>query len=89
VFFFFSDFLFFWDLRYLQESLLTREQNTLSGTSFSAAHAAGLGAYLLGLKPNLSPEELGDYIQSIATRDVVKGLQPGTKNLLAYNGIDL
>lgn len=61
----------------------------LSGSSFSCAHAAGLGAYLLGLHPNMSPVDLGEYMQEIATKDVIKNLPPGTKNLLAYNGIDL
>ncbi|KAK4451325.1 peptidase S8/S53 domain-containing protein [Podospora aff. communis PSN243] len=62
---------------------------TLSGTSMAAAHVSGLAAYFLGLKPNMSPVELGEYIQSIATRDVIAGLPADTKNLLAYNGIDL
>ncbi|KAK0752747.1 peptidase S8/S53 domain-containing protein [Schizothecium vesticola] len=63
--------------------------NALSGTSFSAAHVSGLAAYFLGLKPNMPVPELGKYIQSVATRDVITGLPVGTKNLLAYNGIDL
>ncbi|KAK0655053.1 peptidase S8/S53 domain-containing protein [Cercophora newfieldiana] len=62
---------------------------TLSGTSFSAAHVSGLAAYFLGLMPNTPPVQLGEYIQSIATKDAIKDLPVGTKNLLAYNGIDL
>ena len=64
-------------------------QNTLSGTSFSAAHLSGLAAYFLGLKPDTPVPELGGFMQSVATRDVITGLPVGTKNLLAYNGIDL
>ncbi|KAK0633955.1 oryzin precursor [Immersiella caudata] len=62
---------------------------SLSGTSMAAAHVSGLAAYFLGLKPNTPVAELGGYVQSIATRDVIVDLPEGTKNLLAYNGVDL
>ncbi|KAK4662874.1 hypothetical protein QC763_602420 [Podospora pseudopauciseta] len=64
--------------------------NTLSGTSFAAAHITGLGSYLFGL-PNASQTgaNMCAYIQSIATVGVLTGVPAGTVNLLAYNGWDL
>ncbi|KAK4177005.1 putative protease [Triangularia setosa] len=64
--------------------------NTLSGTSFAAAHITGLGAYLFGL-PNASQTAVNmcAYMQSIATANVLSGVPAGTVNLLAYNGWDL
>ncbi|KAK0672596.1 putative protease [Cercophora samala] len=64
--------------------------NTLSGTSFAAAHITGLGSYLFGL-PNASQNggNMCAYIQSIATVGVLSGVPAGTVNLLAYNGWDL
>ncbi|KAK4204970.1 putative protease [Triangularia verruculosa] len=64
--------------------------NTLSGTSFAAAHITGLAAYLFGL-PNASQTagNMCAYMQSIATANVLTGVPAGTVNLLAYNGWDL
>ncbi|KAK5662261.1 hypothetical protein OQA88_8166 [Cercophora sp. LCS_1] len=64
------------------------DTETMSGTTMATAHAAGLGAYLLGLHGKKTPADLGSYMQSIATKDVLVGVPVGTKNLLAYNGID-
>ncbi|OTB09442.1 hypothetical protein M426DRAFT_256596 [Hypoxylon sp. CI-4A] len=59
--------------------------NTLSGTSMASPHIAGLGAYFLGLGGPKRPEELCAYIQSIASKDILTGVRPRTKNLLAFN----
>ncbi|KAK3951335.1 alkaline protease [Pseudoneurospora amorphoporcata] len=61
----------------------------VSGTTYAAAHIAGLGAYLLSLPSSLTAQGLCAYIQSIATAGVLTGVPSGTVNLLAYNGWDI
>ena len=61
-------------------------QTTLSGSSFAAAHIAGLGAYLRRLNPGMTALQVCPYIQQIATPNVLTGVPSGTVNLLAYNG---
>ncbi|KAM0266885.1 hypothetical protein ACHAPA_006454 [Fusarium lateritium] len=57
---------------------------SISGTSMATPHVAGLAAYFLGRgKPAAG---LCEYLQSIALKDVIKGVPQGTKNLLAQNG---
>ncbi|KAI0175472.1 subtilisin-like protein [Hypoxylon sp. FL1284] len=60
--------------------------NTISGTSMATPHIAGLGAYLLALNGNQSPQELCSYIASSANSGVLSGIPSGTVNKLAYNG---
>ncbi|KAK2593321.1 hypothetical protein QQS21_008964 [Conoideocrella luteorostrata] len=56
---------------------------SLSGTSMATPHVAGLGAYFMGLgKP---AKGLCEYLQSIALKDVIRGVPVGTKNLLIQN----
>ncbi|KAK3688704.1 peptidase S8/S53 domain-containing protein, partial [Podospora appendiculata] len=71
--------------------------NTVSGTTYSAAHVAGLGAYILRLRgvaytgvavpATLTPQNVCAFLQGIATSGVLTGVPTGTNNLLAYNGI--
>ncbi|KAK3367623.1 subtilisin-like protease Pr1B [Podospora didyma] len=61
--------------------------NTISGTSLSAAHITGLGAYLYPLTGPIGGAAMCNYIKSIATVGVLTGVPSGTNNLLAYNGI--
>lgn len=63
---------------------------TISGTSMAAPHAAGLGAYLLGLEGERSPDALCSRIRELATRGAITDplIVPGliTTNRIAYNG---
>jgi hypothetical protein len=59
----------------------------ISGTSMSAPHVAGLGAYLLGAGL-AEVESLCEAIQGLALKNVVTLLPNGTANLLANNGVD-
>lgn len=61
-------------------------QNTLSGSSMSAAHITGLGAYIAGLEGFPGAEKLCKRLQELATRDVLTNVPSGTPNLLAFNG---
>ena len=49
-------------------------------------HITGLGAYLLALNGQKSPQALCSYIQSTAQSGKITGLPSGTANLLAFNG---
>ncbi|KAI1430149.1 oryzin precursor [Xylaria sp. FL1777] len=57
----------------------------LSGTSMSAPHIAGLGAYLLGLEGDRDPIALCARMQELATKNVVTdSMSPN--NMMAFNG---
>ncbi|KAI1370911.1 subtilisin-like protein [Hypoxylon crocopeplum] len=60
--------------------------NTISGTSMATPHIAGLGAYLLALNGNMTPQALCSYIASTANSNVLSGVPSGTVNKLAFNG---
>lgn len=51
-------------------------------------HIAGLAAYLGALEKRIGGG-LCDRIQELATRDVLKDIPAGTKNLLAFNNVPL
>ncbi|KAH5876236.1 hypothetical protein HBI91_052420 [Parastagonospora nodorum] len=59
----------------------------ISGTSMSAPHVAGLGAYLLGAGL-AEVESLCETIKGLALKNVIMLLPNGTANLLANNGVD-
>ena len=67
-------------------SMLTPIQDTISGTSMASPHIAGLGAYLLALEGEKSPEALCSYIAETANSGVITSIPSGTANLLAFNG---
>jgi cerevisin len=56
----------------------------ISGTSMSAPHVAGLGAYLLGAGL-AEVDTLCETIQGLALKNLVYQLPNNTVNLLAYN----
>lgn len=56
---------------------------SMDGTSMATPHIAGLGAYFMGLGKSASG--LCDYLQSIALKNAISGVDSGTKNLLAQN----
>ncbi|KAH7320680.1 proteinase T-like protein [Stachybotrys elegans] len=58
---------------------------TLSGSSMSAPHVAGLGAYLASLE-GTTPSGLCARIQQLATPNILTGVPAGTLNLLIFNG---
>ncbi|KAI2464970.1 subtilisin-like protein [Annulohypoxylon bovei var. microspora] len=60
--------------------------NTISGTSMATPHITGLGAYLLALEGNKTPQELCSYIASTALSGVLTSIPSGTVNKLAFNG---
>ncbi|OLY85602.1 Subtilisin-like protease 8 [Smittium mucronatum] len=58
----------------------------LSGTSTSAPYISGLAAYILSQRDYyLTPRELLTIIQSTATMNIVKNLEPLSPNMIAYN----
>ncbi|KHN94547.1 subtilisin-like protease Pr1B [Metarhizium album ARSEF 1941] len=60
--------------------------NTLSGSSVSAAHITGLGAYIAALEGSPGGETLCRRLQQLATKHVLTRVPPGTPNLLAFDG---
>ena len=66
--------------------MLTKSQETISGTSMASPHITGLGAYLLGLNGPKSPTDLCDFIRTSGTQGVITDVPSGTVNSLAYNG---
>lgn len=49
-------------------------------------HIAGLAAYLYTLEGRYSPVALCQRMQSLSTKNVIRGVPSGTVNYLAYNG---
>ncbi|KAG5964517.1 Cuticle-degrading protease [Claviceps arundinis] len=59
---------------------------SISGTSMATPHIAGLAAYLYTLEGRYSPVALCQRMQSLSTKNVIRGVPSGTVNYLAYNG---
>jgi len=55
------------------------------GTSFAAAHVAGVAAVMMSVNPSLTPENLVDYMYNISQSDIMKNVGPDTVNRLLYN----
>ncbi|KAK9434760.1 subtilisin-like protease PR1B [Metarhizium brunneum] len=65
---------------------LNGASNTLSGSSMSAAHITGLGAYIAALEGFPGGEKLCKRLQELATKGVLTNVPVGSLNLLAFNG---
>lgn len=66
-------------------------EGLMSGTSFSAPYTTGVVALLLGgpaSNTSMSPKQVRDAVEKLATRGVIHGLDStGSPNLLLYNGV--
>ncbi|KJZ76659.1 hypothetical protein HIM_03995 [Hirsutella minnesotensis 3608] len=71
---------------YVKSTWINASSNTLSGSSMSAGHITGLGAYLAAWEGYPGAQELCTRIQSLATRGALTNIPSDTQNLLAFNG---
>ncbi|KAI1167115.1 subtilase [Nemania serpens] len=60
--------------------------NTISGTSMSTPHVAGLALYLIALEGLSTPAAVTARIKALGTAGKIKSNPSGTVNLIAYNG---
>ncbi|KAI0436826.1 subtilase [Xylaria telfairii] len=60
--------------------------NTISGTSMSTPHVAGLALYLIALEGLSTPAAVTSRIKALGTSGRISGIRSGTVNLIAYNG---
>ncbi|KAI8946376.1 subtilase [Xylaria longipes] len=60
--------------------------NTISGTSMSTPHVAGLALYLIALEGLSTPAAVTARIKALGTSGKISGIRGGTVNLIAYNG---
>ncbi|KAI0457402.1 subtilase [Xylaria acuta] len=60
--------------------------NTISGTSMSTPHVAGLALYLIALEGLSTPAAVTARIKALGTSGRISSLPGGTVNLIAYNG---
>ncbi|GAW11410.1 hypothetical protein ANO14919_007540 [Xylariales sp. No.14919] len=60
--------------------------NTISGTSMSTPHVAGLALYLIALEGLSTPAAVTARIKALATSGKISSVPSGTVNLVAYNG---
>ncbi|GAP84405.1 putative alkaline proteinase [Rosellinia necatrix] len=60
--------------------------NTISGTSMSTPHVAGLALYLIALEGLSTPAAVTARIKALGTPSRITGIPSGTVNLIAYNG---
>lgn len=60
--------------------------NTISGTSMSTPHVAGLALYLIALEGLSTPAAVTARIKALGTSGKISSVPSGTVNLIAYNG---
>ncbi|KAJ3574012.1 hypothetical protein NPX13_g4502 [Xylaria arbuscula] len=60
--------------------------NTISGTSMSTPHVAGLALYLIALEGLSTPAAVTSRIKALGTSNGITSLPRSTVNLIAYNG---
>ncbi|KAF5349212.1 hypothetical protein D9756_009504 [Leucocoprinus leucothites] len=59
--------------------------NNISGTSMATPHVAGLIAYLISVRGNMSPAAMTSLLQSLSLKGVISGVPSGTINDLGHN----
>ncbi|MFF8847063.1 S8 family peptidase [Streptomyces sp. NPDC015127] len=57
-----------------------------NGTSMASPHVAGVAALYLAEHTTASPDDVADWLEDTATRDVVTGITAGSPNRLLYTG---
>lgn len=63
------------------------EELIVTGTSFAAAHVAGVALYLRQMNPELSPDGVKRLlVEKLSLKDKIKNLPPDTPNKLVFNG---
>lgn len=60
--------------------------NTMSGTSMACPHVSGLVLYLMAKEGLSDPAALVARVKGVGSANVIRGVGPGSPNLLAYNG---
>ncbi|EEH43090.1 uncharacterized protein PADG_07910 [Paracoccidioides brasiliensis Pb18] len=69
----------------IQSTYVGGGTKSMSGTSMASPHAAGLGAYLIGLE-GISGNAVCERMKALSSA-VVRGVPSGTTNKLIYNGV--
>ncbi|KXN86834.1 Subtilisin-like serine protease pepC [Leucoagaricus sp. SymC.cos] len=63
----------------------TTATNNISGTSMATPHVAGLIAYLISVRGNMSPASMSTLLKSLSLKGVISGVPSGTLNDLVHN----
>ncbi|KND88081.1 Cuticle-degrading protease [Tolypocladium ophioglossoides CBS 100239] len=69
----------------IQSTWINGGTNTISGTSMATPHIVGLAAYISALEGRTGGA-ICARLQNLATRNTIRDVPDGTKNLLAFNG---
>lgn len=64
----------------------TTATNDISGTSMSTPYVAGIIAYLISSRGNMTPAAMATLLNSVSLQGILAGIYSGTVNVLAHNG---